>query len=443
MKLRATNLLFILTLLCIAFACDTGGEYTGESEKYFIKYYGEDGEQEAVDFHINDDGTVLILASTVTPSGFKQILLIKVDDKGNILWQKKYGTPNVNEGPQDIEPTVNGGQFLILSNMFLGTDPSTNEGKYDFKVIRIEEDGTKIDSMVFNNNGGDWETQFMRSITPISNGGFVTTGNSTDETIFDPDKVPPSVDLEELIILTFNSDYSQYLSQNPVSPGEQFGSGIKIFEDGNDADRFFWFCYLDQKPASHEAENSNFATFSFGLSGQLEVPPPGSESAVFSGVDGTDEILVSVCKVPNSLGGGFYELGTSRSSSTATSGTLYFSRRGPNLTKTSEGFVLNKEGNPLGGNLSAVDVAPAKVVEGFLVLANEQTSTGSTIRLTRLTSSSREEWSTNFGSFGRFNSGAKVAELPDGRIFVLGTIALETQKKVALIKVNRNGEFLN
>jgi hypothetical protein len=47
------------------------------------------------------------------------------------------------------------------------------------------------------------------------------------------------------------------------------------------------------------------------------------------------------------------------------------------------------------------------------------------------------------GSFDKSSEGASVAELPDGRIMILGTIELETQDKIGLMKVNSQGEFLN
>jgi hypothetical protein len=56
---------------------------------------------------------------------------------------------------------------------------------------------------------------------------------------------------------------------------------------------------------------------------------------------------------------------------------------------------------------------------------------------------SEEQWSVNMGSFDQNSVGASVLELPDGRILVLGTIELETQNKIGLMKVNSQGEFLN
>lgn len=436
MRMKITNWLFLFAWV-ILFACDTKGDFENEFKNYFIRYYGADGDQEAVDMHVNADGTVLILASNETTPGFKRIMLIKVDKNGEVLWEKMYGgvTPGVDpsEGPQDLELTTDG-KFLILSNMYYGNNPSNNEGIFDFKVIRVNDKGEKIDSMVFGNNNGLWETQFMQSITAISDKRFIVTGNSTDESSYS-ESIQPDVDLEDLVTLGFDSTYTQLASLIPNTPGEQVGSGIKVFENPNaSANRdFIWFCYLDQKPASHSSENKNFASYFLSINGSyIDIG-----EARFSGSGTSDEVLASVCQVPSALGGGFFEFGTSYPIASPTESSLYFCRRTADLSKTREG-VIN-----IAGNLTAVDAMPAPASDGFLILANEKIATGTTIRLAKINLSGTELWSANFGSFGRSNSGAKVTELSDGRILVLGTVQLETQKKIALLKVNRNGQFLN
>jgi hypothetical protein len=52
-------------------------------------------------------------------------------------------------------------------------------------------------------------------------------------------------------------------------------------------------------------------------------------------------------------------------------------------------------------------------------------------------------WSTTLGSEDEDDTAAAVAELPDGKIVILGTMGLtDNQFKMAFIKVNRTGQFL-
>ena len=53
-------------------------------------------------------------------------------------------------------------------------------------------------------------------------------------------------------------------------------------------------------------------------------------------------------------------------------------------------------------------------------------------------------WSASFGSVTKEDFAGTVRELKDGKIVILGTIELESQNsKMALIKLNSSGEFLN
>jgi hypothetical protein len=423
--------LFCLIVGCLCLSCDSKHDFENEFKNYFVKYYGENGDQEAVDMVLNSDGTVFILGTTENVPGEKRIILFKVNDRGEVLWKKVMGggADVRSELPQDLEIDVDG-NLLILTNMFFGIDPFTNEGLYDFKVIRVKPSGEAIDSVVFNNNAGQWKTQFLRSITPFENGGFAVTGNSTDESVYtEPQAL---TDFEDIVTLVYDRDLqlSDWLFQ---TPGEQYGSGVKVFKEREDL--FYVFTYSDRKLDSHASANSNFNVFK---TNEFGIPDGDANNNNSSGIDGKAEVLKDVCKVPTALGGGFFEFGTSKSSLDAASGSLYFCRRSQNLTKMDEGYIGN-----LTGNLSAVSISPAVVNEGFLIVANEQTTSGSTIRLSKLNLSNQAVWSINVGSFNKNNQGAKVIELPSGRILLLGTIELETQRKISLIKLNRNGELLN
>ncbi|MBT1712062.1 hypothetical protein KK062_27725 [Fulvivirgaceae bacterium PWU5] len=444
MSLRRNNYIF-LGLLMVLFACDTKQDFEGEFQNYFIKYYGEDGNQDAVDMVVNADGTALLLGNTQVLGWNKRMVLIKVDARGEVLWEKRFGTIGGNdENAQDLEPTADG-NFLILSNTLYGTDPNTNDAVYDFKVLRIRGDGSVVDSMYFGNNDNTWNTQFAHSITALSNGGFVVTGNSTDETIYyDPPN--SEQDLEDLFAVGFDRDFTRSWTtvedrippaQGPgISLGEHIGSGIKVLEKS--PSEFYWFTYSDGLRGGPDADyESNFNEWILNDNG-LNIT-----GASFSGDDTREERLASAIQVPAALGGGYYEFGTSAVNSGIVVnpdawGDLYFCRRNSTRGLIDEGIVRG-----LSGSFLAHAVAPAVRANGFLLLGHEKTTLGSLIRLTQVDLSSAPRWSANFGAFDKNSRGAAVAELPDGRILVLGTIELETQRKIALFKLNAQGELLD
>ncbi|WP_333820870.1 hypothetical protein [Ohtaekwangia sp.] len=434
MKLK---LISICALLFIVLSCDTKKEFGQETAPYFVKYFGEDGDQEAVDMVVKKD-SIIILANTNTPGNSQRIMLIITDLNGNILGQKTLGNGkdtrgrNISEIGQDIEPTADG-NYLVLSNMYRGIDPATNENLYDFKVIKVNPKGDSIGGMEFGNNGDKWTTQYIHSITPTSDGGFVVTGNSTDETIaVDPGLPPP--DLEDIFSIGFKSDFKTIawttleLGTPVGSTGEHFGSGIKVFEAATN--KYYIFSYSDRQLLGATDFESNFEVITFSGNG---IPLGFADNA---GKATSDETLAFVAKVPAVLGGGYYEFGTSVSQNASTSaGQLYFCKRSENLIKQSEGTIN------VSGQFTAVSVTPCVVSEGFLLLATEKTTAGTTVRLIKTNLNSEAQWSVDMGSFDKLSKGSSIAELPDGRILILGTIELETQDKVGLMKVNANGEF--
>jgi hypothetical protein len=426
--MRVPRIDFLLLLFIAFFSCDTKGDFEGDFQNYFVKYYGEDGNQDGVDIVVNNDGTLLLLGTTRLSDNTSRILLVKTDYNGNVIWQKKLG--GTSENAADIEPFGNG-DFLILSNMFLGRDLTTNEDLFDMKVLRINKDGVPTDSMIFNNNEANdkkWKTQFLRSITALDNGGFVVTGNSTDETVF-PEPIPPP-DQEDIITIIFDENLD-YLWKVEATFSEYFGSGIKVFERGGE---YFLLGYSDKLDAinADDVYESNFNALKVTQTQYAEISGAGFAG---SSNEVDDEVLRAACEDP--FGAGYFEIGT-QSDLPTVYGDLYFAKRNGNFVLTQQGTVKG-----ISGMFNAAAVAPALVSDGFVIVANEQLTAGVVMRVINIDQAGNARWSINLGSASNESTGSSVVELPDGHVLVLGTIGLETQRKMALIKVNPNGEFLN
>lgn len=440
MQRRINYTLFLLLILL--FACDTKADFEGEFQNYFIKYYGEDGDQQAVDFHVNQDGSILILGSTEQVVGSMKILLMKTDPNGAVVWQTKFGGGDgvLTELPQDIEPLSNG-HYIVLSNILMGVDPVTNENIYDFKVVHIDPNGNKVDSLVYGNNNARWGTQFANSITPLSTGGFAVVGNSTDENISQDPEGYATPDIEDLFAIGFGApptytvdwklinDGSAAKGDETGTPGEQSGMAVKLFEVS--PGQYHLFAYSDHVESAVDVGTSNFNAFQLNDLGNI------NGAAGMSGVgSGKHEILNAVCVVPS---GGYFEVGTSKTSLSDVSGSLYFCRKISGINSSQrEGLISG-----ISGAKRAVDVSPSLLNDTFLVLADDVTSSGSSILLSRVGDSGSAFWAIHLGSTLGNNEAKRVVELADGRILILATIELATQKKIALMKVNSNGEFLN
>ena len=88
--------------------------------------------------------------------------------------------------------------------------------------------------------------------------------------------------------------------------------------------------------------------------------------------------------------------------------------------------------------ISAANAAP----DGYFIVANEvRENNKRDIFLLRVERDGAVSWSNNFGSLEGEDTAGGVESLPDGRIAVVGTIQLETQRKMVLIVTGTNGRF--
>jgi hypothetical protein len=218
-----------LLLLVILWSCDTSSDEPFKD--YFISYYEGDGNSEAKDLIVNDDGTIIMVGTSTEVSGDQKIHLVKTDAEGKVIWSKRFGSLE-GETAADIELIKSGtyaGSFLLLSNVTKNDADSTL-----VKVRRIDQNGNKIDSIVYNR----YAWQFGYSVTPTSDGGFAFTGNCDTAAVSPEPGVLEFEDQSDLLV----AKYSESRVRDPnwlPSRGESVVMGVKIFESGRTPNPYF------------------------------------------------------------------------------------------------------------------------------------------------------------------------------------------------------------
>jgi hypothetical protein len=410
-----SKFLFFIVLAIGHYSCDTAGTVDPVFQQYFIKYYGEDGDQEGNDFVTNPDGTMFLLG-TSTLGQSKRMYLIKVDAEGNEILKKTFGSL-VNEFPRDIEAVMAGpeaGNFIILSNV------ENDVQGLDIRLTIINANGDSLKSMLFSH----LESQEGKSITPLSDGGYLVAGKTTDTDSESNASLPnPAEDQEDWLIVRFQSDLSYLASDVNRVGGSYFGSAIKVFQQGS---VLLYAGYSDEVTGNESTYEKNYVFRSFNVI-------PNSLSTVYTGTSSRDEEMTAIARSPS---GSFMAIGTQ----TTVSGT----DRQMFLSSVTANFsTVLKEGimSGLTGQTEGVAVAPSGVGK-FLVLANALNAVGNRdIYLSRINSFFEKDFELTFGSPGNNDTGSAVAELPNGDIVVLGTMQLTSQKKMALIKLRSDGKF--
>lgn len=404
------------TTLFITFSsCDTSNNLTPDLKNYFVRYYGEKGKQEGVDLIVNDDDQSVFLLgnTTLDATGEMKVLLVKADWNGNFIWEKTYGGPD--ETAVDLEKTSDG-KYVILSQFV------TPSNGYDFKLLRIDENGDPIDSVSNGTVGNDYPT----SVTNISDGGFIVTG-STDHTK-DWAQGPDADDLRDIVHYRFDASLAEVSNwEAQYGPG-YFDVGIKTIE--LPPNHFWVMGYTDLTVSGVVGNNLNLYYYSldeFGL--------PGNKTVIEYA---DDQRLAAVTPAVS----GYFLVGAH---SAVGKTDIFISQLANN----------NGDLNPIGGqknislagDITAVNVCKSSDGSGYLVIGNEMGLSGSSnIWLSKVRDIGGEVmWSASFGALGRNDDKAgAVAELPDGRILILGTVNLdEDNLKMALFKLNSEGKFAN
>jgi hypothetical protein len=144
------------------------------------KTYGGSGGDKAYSIQQTTDGGYIVAGYTSSfGAGGRDAWVLKLDNGGNIVWQKTYGRSNYDEYIFSIQQT-SGGEYIAVGRYFFEW--------YDAIWV------LKLDS----NGNISWQKDFGyrvygKSIQQTSDGGFIVLGCE-------------SSDLEDLIVLKLNSD---------------------------------------------------------------------------------------------------------------------------------------------------------------------------------------------------------------------------------------------
>lgn len=438
MRLRVE---LILIMLVVA-SCATKDSALPPDEDYFLKYYGNDGNQEAVDFVVNVDGTFVILGNSVSdPSLDQQVYVVKADSKGKIIWEKTLVLWPLGEEAKDIEVTFDG-NLVIAGNSKKGANDR------DAFLIRLKQDGTPIDSVRqgLRLSSGLEADENVNSLTQINQGlvnegGFIVAGSTTGLS-------GKSADLTDAMHLRFRNDLSwisdasgNWKSRPTFSNGgfEGIETAVKVVQFNNNT--YYVFGHSNVRNAG-PATPGDFDYLVYGRTDQGE--PANKELYIGSTTDNEILTQVSMAIIQSGAGSGYQLSGiSSPRNSTNTNG--FFSKLNKSLSFSNSDIVFSQTiGSSLGGNpyFQAFNIGSTS---GFLISTDKiNPISGSDIVLIKYDESLNLIFEKPFGGVGDDFSGP-VIELPDGHIVMIGTMTLggtvDGQKKIALIKLNQAGKL--
>lgn len=410
---------WILWLFAMVFlsTCDTSESVAPRFDKFFIKYFGDTGDQFGEDVALAADGGY-ILVGTSDPdrsridnenTGDEDIILIKTDSLGNEEWTQIIDIAGSTDFGKAVIPIVDG--YLVAGE--------TLNADFDGVYFRVDLMGTPdpFPPPTVDEGGNE----LFESITQLVD-GYVITG-STDNAKQEPGQVIVDV-LDFLTVKIFNDlNEDPAWDQNKVQGRQGADFGVKSFPDPFNSSLITTFGY------------TNFPEFDIAVYDNETY-----NSLQFDGtVTGTDRYYgdteAQSCADVAETPGGYLMTGT-KINAGGVSEMYYVKTTGLTVSTFALSVFTEFQFTGLKGKsiTSSLDNQPIHLGEIVYVNGDQDIFLGKTsLDGTTL-------WYETFGSSGQ-NNAAKVIQNPNGQIVFTGTMNLSGQRKIFLIKTNSNGQL--
>jgi len=105
--------------------------------------------------------------------GGRDAWIIKLDNTGNITWQKTYGGSEDDEA-KSIQETTDGGYIIAGYTKSNNGDITENKGGYDVWIIKLDNTG----NITWQKTYGGSENDNASSIQETNDGGYIVTSNT-------------------------------------------------------------------------------------------------------------------------------------------------------------------------------------------------------------------------------------------------------------------------
>ena len=132
------------------------------------KTYGGSADDYAYSIQQTKDGGYIVAGSTYCfGAGSQDFWVLKLDQSGNVSWQKTYGEHS-NDYANSIQQTKDGGYIVA------GSTGSFGAGGWDMWILKLDQTGAVSWQKTYGGSGYDYAT----SIQQTSDGGYIVAGTT-------------------------------------------------------------------------------------------------------------------------------------------------------------------------------------------------------------------------------------------------------------------------
>ena len=143
--------------------------------------FGGSNDDEAYSVQQTSDGGYIVAGYTGSNDGdvrgnhgYKDFWVIKLDENGDMQWQKALGGSSDDEA-YSIQQTSDGGYIVVGEESSRDGDVSSHYGMNDIWIVRLNRNGNKVWDRTF----GDISNDKAYSVQQTDDGGYVVSGHIT------------------------------------------------------------------------------------------------------------------------------------------------------------------------------------------------------------------------------------------------------------------------
>lgn len=423
-------LFYIVTIVIVAqLGCDTKDNIQPRNEDFFVKMYDgiQAGNQYGADIIETSDGGLLIAGTGGEyPAANAEILLIKTNAKGDIVWKfgaSQFFGPNVSSEAKSLIEVQDG--YIVGGNIYDGT----NRGI----LLKIGEGpGTGIDTaMIRTLNSTSSAEDYGNTLKKISlgNAGVMVAGETEEGgrlgingylSFYSTDLTNIPIPGSTNPIVFFGGAFDDFVTggYEVVNPAESVGS---------DASRYLVFGY--SQDASNPGNGLEF--YCYGFQDDIAAIAPVSS---FNPEPG-DQIAHNSTRFSDN----FFVIGQSESLDTYIAEWKFNGTVSPNWT-VRRPATINTGITSIGKGIAIRNLNDITMVSDQIYNPGEQ----SDIQLAKLSADLRPSNAfdtRNFGTTTSTYTSANIVVLQNGSLVIIGTADLDPIKKILVIKTGPNGEM--
>jgi hypothetical protein len=407
-------------ILCaLIFGCRSEQDVEPANEPTFLRYFGSEHSHTA-HLAIEADNGYSLLSTIQIPKDnlgnfVYKIRIIHTDTYGNVVWNKEYPSFADDNGNIGANGSYKGSSFINTGSGYLIIGERINDdGSSDLHLIETDFDGNVQHEKDITD---PQHSMHGKAVTMDSDGNYIVLGGISGDT-------------NDMYVAKINAD--DLTTTAPPVWSRKYGAGSgtlvnRIFINGSDK-RLSW---------TGSISLTNFSAIRF-----IQAPEDseGTDNGNLLGDDDSNESASDFCAIP----GGYVIVGTtdkSEKDNTIGDDNIYLTKVSPDGTRQSA-VIFDFDGQNDRGN----SICPG-VESGTLVLATVESGSSKgngkeDFYLLKLDGRFAQEWTEGINYGGLDNEeGASVISTSDRGYLVFGTTYFGNLKKLALMKVNKDGKL--